>query len=204
MNFILARKIGMTQVYDDKNHPQPVTVVEAGPCYISQLRTPEKDGYTAVQLAFREKKHLLKTQKGHLAKAKISKNLSFVREIPAKKIDNLELGQEIKADIFQTGDKVNVQGVSKGKGFAGVIKRHGFSRGPETHGSHHHRRPGSIGSMFPQHVVKGKKMPGHMGSDNITIKKAVIIDVQADKNIILIKGAVPGAAKSNLVLVKAE
>ena len=154
MKAILGKKIGMTQLMDTKGVPQPATVIEAGPCYISQIKTKDKkDGYKAIQLAFGEKKKLGKSITGHLKKAKIAKNLKFLIEFRIDEPEKYKIGQEIKADIFKKGDTVDVSGTSKGKGFAGVIKRHGFSRGPETHGSHHHRGTGSIGSMFPQRVI---------------------------------------------------
>ncbi len=202
MKFILGKKIGMTQLINDKGIPQPATVIEAGPCYISQIKTKDKkDGYQAVQLAFGEKKKIGKSATGHLKKAKINKNLKFLVEYRTDKPEKYKPGQEIKADVFEKGDIVDVVGTSKGKGFAGVIKRHGFSRGPETHGSHHHRGTGSIGSMFPQRVIKGKKMPGHMGAERVTTKNLEILKVDPEKNLLVIKGAVPGPAKS-LVQIK--
>jgi large subunit ribosomal protein L3 len=200
MKAILGRKIGMTQVTNEKNIVEPVTIIEAGPCFVSQIRTDEKDGYIAVQIAFGDKKNLNITQKGHLKSAKIENNFRFLREFKIEDPTKFELGQEIKADIFTENDKVDAIGISKGKGFQGVIKRHGFSRGPETHGSHHHRHPGSIGSMFPQHVIKGKKMPGHMGNVQITTKNLKIIKIDVKKNIMAIKGAIPGPNKSFVII----
>ncbi len=201
MKAIIGRKIGMTQVFDKKGIPQPVTIIEAGPCYISQIKTSQKDGYSAIQLVFGQTKKINKTAKGHLNKAKITKDLKNIKEFKVGDPEKYQPGQEIKVDIFQTGDKVDIIGISKGKGFAGVIKRHGFSRGPQTHGSHHHRRPGSIGSMFPEHVVKGKKMPGHLGSDRVTVKNLPVFKADADKNILMVRGAVPGSAK-NIIQIK--
>ena len=203
MKFILGRKIGMTKFWDEKGLPQSATVIEAGPCYISQIRTKDKDKYSAIQLAFGEKKKLGRTIKGHLEKAKISKNLKFLYEFKADDLQNLKPGDKIEIGIFQPGEKVDVTGISKGKGFSGVIKRYGFSRGPETHGSHHHRKPGSIGSMFPQRVIKGKKMPGHQGVERVTVKNLEILKIEPEKNLLFVRGAIPGANK-NLVRVKAK
>ena len=201
MKAILGKKLGMTQIMDKKGVPQPATVIEAGPCYISQIRNQDKDSYKAIQLAFGEKKKLGKSRKGHLKKAKINKDLKFLIEFRIDEPGKYKSGQEIKADIFKEGDIVDVVGTSKGKGFAGVIKRHGFSRGPETHGSHHHRGTGSIGSMFPQRVIKGKKMPGHMGAERVTTKNLEVLKVDPEKNLLVVRGAVPGPDKS-LVQVK--
>lgn len=201
MKAILGKKIGMTQLMDDKGIPQPATVIEAGPCYISQIRIEDKDGYKAIQLAFGEKKKLGKSMKEHLKKAKIGKNLKFLVEFRTNEPEKYKLGQEIKADIFKKGDTVDVVGTSKGKGFAGVVKRHGFAGGPASHGSEHHRRPGSIGSAFPQRVIKGKKMPGHMGVDRVTTKNLKVLKIDPEKNLLVIKGAVPGPAKT-LVQIK--
>jgi len=200
MKIILGKKIGMTQILNEKGVFEPATIIEAGPCYVSQIKNKEKDGYSAIQIAFGEKKNLPKSQKGHLKKAKIDKNLKFLKEFKTEELEKYQLGQEIKADIFQESEAVDVIGTSKGKGFQGVIKRHGFSRGPETHGSNHHRRPGSIGSMFPEHVIKGKKMPGHMGHEQVTVKNLKILKVDAKKNLIAIKGAVPGPNKSLVII----
>lgn len=202
MNSILGQKIGMTRVLNKKGVPQSSTIIQAGPCYISQIRTEEKDGYQAVQLAFGTKKKIKKPQKNHLKKSKIDQNLKCLIEFRVKDTDKYQPGQEIKTDIFKEGDRVEVTGISKGKGFAGVIKRHNFSRGPETHGSHHHRRPGSIGSMFPQRVIKGRKMPGHMGVDRITTKNLKILKIDSENNLIAIKGAVPGSNKGFIQIKK--
>ncbi|MCL5093983.1 MAG: 50S ribosomal protein L3 [Patescibacteria group bacterium] len=208
MKAILGRKVGMTHVYNDKGEMIPVTVVEAGPCFITQIRTLEKDGYSAIQIGFEETKKIKKPQEGHLAK--LNKKLRFLKEArldrevvevekEGKKAE-YKVGDEIKADIFQEGDSVKIIGTSKGKGFAGVIKRHNFHRGPMSHGSHHHRAPGSIGAMFPQHVFKGTKLSGRMGHARSTVKSTKVVSVDAENNMIALKGAVPGP-KKGLILI---
>jgi large subunit ribosomal protein L3 len=195
---ILGEKLGMSQIFDKEGKPVPVTVIKAGPCYITGIKTQENDGYEAVQLGFGQAKRLTKPEEGRLKKAKIKEKLKYFREFKIEDIEvlkNLKLGEKIDVSVFQEGDKVMVSGISKGKGFAGVIKRHGFSRGPETHGSDHHRRPGSIGSMFPQRVIKGRKMPGHMGAERITVKGLKVAKVLPETDILLIKGAIPGPKK---------
>lgn len=187
--FILAKKIGMTQVFDEAGSVIPVTVVEAGPCYVAQIRAKEKDGYEAVQVGFWESRGLSKPQKGHLSKVK---NLKYLREF--KTGDKYEIGQEIKADIFQVGEAVKISGVSKGKGFSGVVKRHGFRGATASHGTKHAlRQPGSIGSSYPERVRRGLKMAGRMGSERITVKNLKIAAVDAENNLLAIKGAIPGS-----------
>ena len=191
---IIGRKIGMTQVFDEKGNVIPVTVIEAGPCVVAQIKTAETDGYNALQLGFGDvkEKHINKPEKGHFAKSKIE-NKKHLREFRLDSIEGIKVGDEIKADIFQNGEKVDVQGISKGKGFQGVIKRHGQHRGPMGHGSMYHRRPGSMGSTStPGRVFKGKKLPGHMGRNTITIQNLDVVKVDMDKNVILVKGSVPG------------
>ena len=190
---ILGKKIGMTQIFDEKGVAIPVTVIEAGPCTVVQVKTKDADGYEAIQLGFGEvkEKKLIKPMKGHFTKANVTpkKHLSEFR------LDEISynVGDEIKADIFSVGETVDVTGTSKGKGFQGVIKRHGQSRGPMGHGSMYHRRPGSMGSTStPGRVFKGKKLPGHMGVQKITIQNLEIIKVDMDKNVLLVKGSVPG------------
>jgi large subunit ribosomal protein L3 len=195
---ILGKKIKMSQVFDEKGNVIPVTVVQAGPCYVTAIRTKEKDGYQAIQIGFGGTKKLTKPEEKHLEKAGIKEKLKHLREFEVgdeKVIKSLKTGDRIDISIFKEGDKITVSGISKGKGFAGVIKRWGFARGPETHGSDHHRRPGSIGSMFPQRVIKGKKMPGRMGGKRVTTKGLEIIRVIPETNILMIKGAVPGPRK---------
>ena len=192
---IIGRKIGMTQIFDEKGNVIPVTVIEAGPCVVAQIKTVETDGYNAVQLGFGEVKEskLNKPEKGHFAKANVTAK-KHLREFRLDSIEGIKVGDEVKADIFTVGEKVDIQGISKGKGFQGVIKRHGQSRGPMGHGSMYHRRPGSMGpTSTPGRVFKGKKLPGHMGRVTVTIQNLDIVKVDMDKNVILVKGSVPGA-----------
>ena len=191
---IIGRKVGMTQIFDEKGNVIPVTVIEAGPCVVAQVKTEETDGYNAVQLGFGDvkDKHINKPEAGHFAKAKLA-NKKHLREFRLDSIEGIKVGDEVKADVFVAGEKVDVQGTSKGKGFQGVIKRHGQSRGPMGHGSMYHRRPGSMGpTSTPGRVFKGKKLPGHMGVQTITIQNLDVVRVDMDKNVILVKGSVPG------------
>lgn len=191
---ILAKKLGMTQVYAQDGTVVPVTVLQAGPCYVVQKKTMEKDGYEAVQLGFDEarEKLLNKPQKGHLAKAGVGM-LRSLREFKLEDAASYEVGQEVKADVFAEGDRVDVSGTSKGKGFAGVIKRHNQHRGRMTHGSGFHRAPGSMGgASSPSRVFKSKNLPGHLGAVKVTTQNLTIVSVNAEKNVILVKGAVPG------------
>ena len=191
---LIGKKIGMTQIFDEKGMVVPVTVIEAGPCVVSQVKTVETDGYNAVQLGFGEIKSnkVNKPMAGHFAKANVEAK-KHLREFRADDVQNVKVGDEVKVDTFEQGDKVDVQGISKGKGFQGVIKRHGQHRGPMGHGSMYHRRPGSMGSTStPGRVFKGKKLPGHMGVQKITIQNLEVIKVDMDKNVLLVKGSVPG------------
>ena len=193
MKAIIGRKVGMTQIFDENGTVIPVTVIEAGPCQVVQVKTTETDGYNAVQLGFGEVKEskLNKPEKGHFAKAgaKIAKHL---REFRIDEAD-VKVGDEVNASVFTDGENVDIQGTTKGKGFQGVIKRHGQHRGPMGHGSMYHRRPGSMGSTStPGRVFKGKKLPGHMGVETVTIQNLKIVKVDLDKNAILVKGSVPG------------
>ena len=193
MKAIIGKKVGMTQIFDEKGYVIPVTVIEAGPCLVAQVKSEETDGYNAVQLGFGEvkDKHINKPEKGHFEKSKLSAK-KHLREFRANSID-VKVGDEVKADVFEAGDKIDVQGTSKGKGFQGVIKRHGQHRGPMGHGSMYHRRPGSMGSTStPGRVFKGKKLPGHMGVQTVTIQNLDVVRVDMDKNVILVKGSVPG------------
>ncbi len=193
MKAIIGKKVGMTQIFDEKGYVIPVTVIEAGPCLVAQVKSEETDGYNAVQLGFGEvkDKHINKPEKGHFEKSKLSAK-KHLREFRADSID-VKVGDEVKADVFEAGDKIDVQGTSKGKGFQGVIKRHGQHRGPMGHGSMYHRRPGSMGSTStPGRVFKGKKLPGHMGVQTVTIQNLDVVRVDMDKNVILVKGSVPG------------
>ena len=202
MKGILGKKIGMTQIFTEEGIVIPVTVVEAGPNVVTQIKTVEKDGYTAVQIGFEDakEKSLNKPQKGHLAAANVLKK--HLKEFRMDSVEEYTVGQELKADIFAAGEKIDVTGTSKGKGFQGPIKRHGQSRGPESHGSRYHRRPGSMGACsFPGRVFKNKKLAGHMGSVTVTVQNLEVVRVDADKNLILVKGAIPGA-KGSVVTIK--
>ena len=195
----------MTQIFDEKGNVIPVTVIEAGPCVVAQVKTVETDGYNAVQLGFGEvtDKHINKPEKGHFAKASVA-NKKHLREFRLDSLEGMTVGTELKADVFAAGDHVDIQGTTKGKGFQGVIKRHGQSRGPMGHGSMYHRRPGSMGSTStPGRVFKGKKLPGHMGVQTVTIQNLDVVRVDLDKNVILVKGSVPGA-KGAILKIKAS
>ncbi|ADL11713.1 50S ribosomal protein L3 [Acetohalobium arabaticum] len=200
---ILGKKVGMTQIFDDEGEVIPVTVIEAGPCSIVQKKTEEKDGYKAIQLGFGEAKEskLNKPLKGHFDKYGVEPK-EYIREVRINEEDEYEVGDEIKADIFAVGDRVDVTGTSKGKGFAGTVKRWNFNLGPKTHGSRNYRLPGSIGaSADPARVFKGKKMPGRMGREQVTIQNLKVAKVDPEKNILAVKGAVPGPKKA-LVRIK--
>ena len=191
---IIGRKIDMTQVFDETGKVIPVTVIEAGPCVVAQVKTVETDGYNAIQLGFGEvkAKKVNKPKAGHFAKAKLEAK-KHLREFRLCDVSNIKVGDEMKADIFAVGEKVDIQGTTKGKGFQGVIKRHGQHRGPMGHGSMYHRRPGSMGpTSTPGRVFKGKKLPGHMGVQTVTIQNLDVVKVDMDKNAILVKGSVPG------------
>lgn len=193
----------MTQIFDENRKLVPVTVIEAGPCFVSQKKTVEKDGYDAIQVAFGDIRESLvnKPKKGHFTKAGIPVK-RFVKEFRLEDTSAYEVGSEIKAEVFAAGDKIDVTGISKGKGFQGVIKRHNFSRGPMSHGSKFHRAVGSMGaSSDPSRTFKNKKMPGHMGCEKVTIQNLTVVKVYPEKNIILVKGAVPGPNKG-LVTIK--
>lgn len=199
---ILGRKVGMTQVFDKDGRIYPVTVIEAGPCVVVQKKTTESDGYNAVQLGFGEKrlKLVTKPQVGHFAKAGVQAK-RFIRELHTDEIDAFSVGQEIKADIFSEGELVDVIGKSKGKGFTGAVQRWNINRGPMTHGSMYHRRPGSGGSIDGARVFKGRHLPGREGNVKVTVQGLRVIRVDADRNLILIRGAVPGG-KGGYVVVK--
>lgn len=201
---ILGRKVGMTQVFDENGRAVPVTVIEAGPCPIVEIRTPEKNSYSAVQLGFGEVKpvKVTKPAKGYFTKQNVAPK-RWLREFRVENTADYQVGQEITVSLFQNGDVVDVVGVSKGKGTAGVIKRHGFGGGPASHGaSVSHRHAGSIGnSSFPGHVLKGRKMAGHMGSERVTTKNLTVFAVDEENNLILIKGSVPGA-RDGLVMIR--
>jgi large subunit ribosomal protein L3 len=216
---ILATKVGMTQIFNEDGTLTPVTVLQAGPCVVTQIKTVEKDGYSAVQVGFVDKKDKIvnkdkngkkeivhrhgvtKAEQGHFAKAGVS-GKRFVREFKFENAEEFTLAQEIKADIFAVGDKIDATAISKGKGFQGAIKRHGQHRGPMAHGSKFHSHQGSNGACSsPSRVFKGKGMPGHMGCVKVTVQNLTVVRVDADKNLLLVKGAVPGPKKA-LVTIK--
>ena len=199
---ILGRKIGMTQVFAENGDLIPVTVIEASANVVLQKKTVENDGYEAIQVGFEDKRVKLsnKPEQGHVAKANTAPK-RFIREFRNVNVEEYEVGQEVKVEIFAEGDVVDVTGVTKGKGFQGVIKRHGQSRGPMAHGSRYHRRPGSMGPVAPNRVFKQKKLPGQMGGTVVTIQNLEIVKVDADRNLLLVKGNVPGSKKA-LVAVK--
>ena len=202
MKGILGRKIGMTQVFTESGKLIPVTVVEVEPNVVTQIKTKENDGYEAIQLGFttKKEKHSTKSEMGHAKKANAAPK-RFLKEIKGVEVSNYELGQEIKCDIFEAGEIVDVTGTSKGKGFQGVIKRHNQSRGPMGHGSQYHRGVGSMGTLRPMRVFKGKKLPGHMGHETVTIQNLEIVAVDAVENVILVKGNIPGP-KNSFVIIK--
>lgn len=214
---ILARKVGMTQIFDENGALIPVTVLLAGPCVVTQVKTVENDGYNSVQVAYGQIRTKLvnKAKAGHLAKAGVEKKVlengdkkrevfeagRFIREFKLENASEYSVKNEIKADVFAVGDKVDATAISKGKGFQGAIKRHGQSRGPMSHGSKFHRHQGSNGSSSdPSHVFKGKGMPGHMGAKRVTTQNLEIVRVDADKNLILVKGSMPGSKKALITL----
>jgi len=202
---ILGKKLGMTQIFNENGKIVPVTVVEAGPCVVLQKKTVEKDGYNAIQVGFGDIREKLvnKPRKGHFAKAGAPLK-RFVKEFRLEDINAYEVGSEITAEIFAAGDKIDVSGISKGKGFAGVIKRWNFHRGPETHGSKFHRAVGSMGaSSSPSRTFKNKRMPGHMGNVNTTVLNLEVVKVMPEKNVILIKGGIPGPNKGIVVIKNA-
>ena len=202
MKGILGRKIGMTQVFTTNGKLIPVTVIEIEPNVVTQIKTVAKDGYDAIQLGYETVREKVsnKAKIGHTKKANTEPK-RFLREIRGVNVEDYTLGQEIKADVFAKGEIVDVSGISKGKGFQGVIKRYNQSRGPMGHGSQYHRGVGSLGTMLPMHVLKGKKLPGHMGNVACTIQNLEIVDVDLENNIILVKGNVPGPKKS-LVMIR--
>jgi large subunit ribosomal protein L3 len=206
MSALLGKKIGMTNVFSSDGKLVPVTVLQVGPCVVTQVKNEETDGYTALQLGFDEKsvEKLNKPIAGHLKKS-CDKGFRVLREFRTESVEDVEAGATIGIDVFAVGDKVSVTGISKGRGFQGTIKRHGFSRGPETHGNRNHRKPGSIGnSAWPGKVIKGKKMPGHMGVDKTTAKNLTIVDIKHDDNLLLVKGAVPGFKTGVVEVRKAD
>lgn len=202
MKGILGKKVGMTQIFAENGDVIPVTVIEAGPCVVLQKKTTETDGYTAVQLGFDDvkKSRIIKPAEGHAKKAGATPK-RYIREIRNVNVEEYEVGQEVKADLFQTGEKVDITGISKGKGFAGSIKRHNHSRGPMAHGSRYHRGPGSLGAVDAARVFKGHKLPGRMGTDCVTIQNLEVVRIDTERNLILVKGSVPGP-KESFVTIK--
>ncbi len=199
---LLGTKLGMTQVFGEGGATIPVTVIQAGPCYVTQIKTVERDGYNAIQLAYGETRKLTRPERGHLRKAGVPP-MRYLREFRVNNPTDYQLGQQLTVSIFRPGEKVDVIGTSKGKGFAGVVKRHGFGGGPRTHGqSDRLRAPGSIGSgTTPGRVLKGLRMAGHMGNERVTIKNLEIVRVDPERNLLLVKGSVPGHIKG-LVMVR--
>ena len=203
INTILGRKIGMTQVWNENDEVVPVTVIQAGPCAVSQVKTVESDGYSAVQIGFGDikEKNVTKPMKGHFAKAGL-KPVRYLREVRVEDAGEYRVGDEQTVAAFAETKKVDVTGTSKGKGFAGVMKRYGFRGGPGGHGAHFHRAPGSVGQCAtPSRVFKGLKLPGHMGCDTVTVKNLEVVRIDEDQNLILVKGAVPGG-KNGIVRVR--
>ena len=202
-NGLLGKKLGMTQIFDETRFT-PVTVIEAGPCRVVTIKTKERDGYESVQLSFGEVKErkLSKAELGHLKKTDAPAT-RVLREF--QKVGDVEVGQSIKVDIFKKGDWVDVVGISKGKGFQGVVKRHHYAGGPESHGSMFHRHPGSMGaSSYPSRVWKGKTLPGHMGAKQITVQRLKVIESRPDENLLFVRGAIPGAANGLIMVRKSK
>ncbi len=206
MKGILGKKVGMTQIFNEKGEAVPVTVIQAGPCWVTQIRTEEKDGYRAIQLGFEETKRrrLTKPELGHLKKHGLPP-LRYLREVRTNDIEGVEVGQKVDVSIFSPGERVDVTGLSKGRGFAGVVKRHGFGGGPKTHGqSDRLRAPGSIGAgTTPGRVFKGTRMAGHMGNRRVTAQNLEVVLVDPERNLLAVKGAVPGARNGLLLIRKA-
>jgi large subunit ribosomal protein L3 len=203
-NGLIGKKLGMTQLFQEDGSLVPVTVIEAGPCRVAQIKTKDRDGYESLQLAFGEvpERKVSKAVSGHLKKGQVPPSRRL-REF--RKTGEVELGQEIKTDVFQKGDWVDVQGISKGKGFQGVIKRHHYAGGPESHGSMFHRAPGSIGSSaYPSRVWKNKTLPGHMGSERVTVQRLKVIESRPEENLLFVKGAIPGASGGMVVVTKSK
>lgn len=201
---LIGKKLGMTRIFDSDGLAMPVTVIEAGPCFVVQQKTEARDGYDAVQLGFERRPlgKLNKPERGHCEKHGAKSGFKYLREFRLEQAQGLADGQEITVEQFAIGDRVDVIGTSKGKGFAGTVKRWNFHRGPMSHGSMNHRAPGSIGaSAYPSRVVKGKKMPGHMGNARVTLKNLEVVDVRPEENLLVVKGAIPGP-RQGLVLIQ--
>jgi large subunit ribosomal protein L3 len=216
MKALIGQKVGMTQIFDDEGNVARVTLIQAGPCVVTQVKTMEKDGYNAVQIGYGEAKHQARPQMGHLKAA--NANAKYLREIRLPELDaneagvdeevevenndlGLKVGSKLEVTTFEVGDKVQITGTSKGKGFAGTVKRHNFATGPKTHGSHNYRAPGSIGSGYPEHVIKGMRMAGQMGNKRVTVRGVKVILVDAERKILAVRGQVPGPRRG-IVVVK--
>jgi large subunit ribosomal protein L3 len=201
---LLAKKVGMTQVYDEQGRVVPVTLFAAGPCTVAQVKTPEKDGYAAIQIGFGQKREKLvsRAEQGHLKKHGVKAMPRLLRELPVDDPAAYQPGQEITVTIFPVGSKVDVIGTSKGRGFAGVVRRHHFTAGRETHGVTTHKQPGSIGaSAYPSRVIKGKRLPGRMGGERVTVKNLDVIGIDAEQHLLWVRGSVPGAP-NGMVLIR--
>lgn len=196
---ILGKKIGMTQLFDQGGNVIPVTVIQAGPCPVIQKKTAATDGYNAIQVGFEKQKEqrLTNPQRGHFKRANVAPT-RYLAELRLDSIDEFQVGQELGVDIFKVGDRVDVSGISKGKGTAGSIKRHNQRRGPMSHGSHYHRGPGALGSVDPAHIFKGRPLPGRMGSERITVQNLEVVQVDKERNLLLVKGSMPGIRGSLL------
>ncbi len=201
---LLAEKIGMTQLFDEQGRVTPVTVLAAGPCPIVQVKTPDKDGYAALQIGFGNRRESLTTKafQGHLKKSKAA-GVRALKEIRVDDVSAYEVGQQLTVSLFEVGSRVDVIGVSKGRGFAGVVRRHHFTAGRETHGTVTHKQPGSIGaSAYPSRVIKGKRLPGRMGGARVTVKNLYVVGVDPEQNLIWVRGSIPGPPKSTVLIRK--
>ncbi|MET1033523.1 MAG: 50S ribosomal protein L3 [Candidatus Saccharimonadales bacterium] len=205
MKALITRKVGMTSIISEDGLVQAVTLLSASPCVITQVKTPEIDGYKAIQLGFEEGKNIAKAQAGHYKAAGIEAGPKVVREIRVEELsEDLKVGETLNVEVFSVGDEIDATGTSKGKGWAGTIKRHNFHRGRKTHGGRSYRRPGSIGSMYPQKIFKGKKMAGQMGHEQVTVQNLKVAYVDLENNIIGVTGAVPGPRKGIVVIKEAK
>jgi large subunit ribosomal protein L3 len=205
MELLIGKKLGMTQIFEESGNLIPVSVIQAGPCPIVQVKTPDKDGYSAIQIGFGDirEKRVSKPLKGHFKRGGVTPR-RVLKEVRVDDANQYKIGDSVGADIFEGTEKVHVLGVSKGRGFAGTIKRHGFSRGPETHGSHDHRQMGSVGQCaWPARIFKGKKMPGRMGGKNSKVKNLKLVQVDTENNLLNVRGAIPGAVESYVFVEKA-
>lgn len=206
MKALVGKKIGMTHLFDEKGNVVPVTVLEMGPCTVVQVKTIETDGYNAVQLGFGLDKNINKPMAGHAKESGVAPkvlrefDLNQEVEVEGEETKSYKVGDKLTVDTFEVGDMITVTGTSKGKGFAGTVKRHNFATGPKTHGSHNYRAPGSIGAGYPEHVMKGMKMAGHMGAEQVTVKNLKVVKIDTENGTIAVRGAVPGPRKSVVVV----